>query len=74
MSARNRPRSGPAKDDAEAHEEITMWNQIKKDLEKLSGIQKRQIELVEKVRKKEEEMKELENNKSRLFRVSLLFF
>lgn len=64
MSVRSRPRNGAIKDDAEAHEEITMWNQIKKDLEKLSGIQKRQMELGDKIKKKEGENKELETSKS----------
>ena len=66
MSARSRPRSGPVKDDAEAHEEMAMWNQIKKDLERLSAMQKRQIELGEKIKKKEAECKELEDAKSML--------
>ena len=65
MSVRNRPRNGAVKDEAEAHEEINMWNQIKKDLEKLSFHQKRQMELGEKIKKKEAENKELENAKSR---------
>ena len=67
MSVRSRPRNGAVKDDAEAHEEFQMWNQIKKDLEKLSGIQKRQIEVSEKIKKKEGDNKELENSKSEPF-------
>ena len=65
MSIRNRPRSGAVKDEAEAHEEVTMWNQIKKDMEKLSGIQKRQIELSERVKKKETDIKELDVARSK---------
>ena len=46
MSSRNRPRSGVVKEEfGDAHEEMTMWQQIKKDIEKLSWIQKRQIQL-----------------------------
>ena len=65
MSARNRPRSGGVKDEADAHEEINMWNQIKKDLEKLSGIQQRMKELKDLIVAKEVETKELENAKSK---------
>jgi hypothetical protein len=39
MAARNRPRPGPVKEDPD--EELSMWNQIKKDIEKCSAIQKR---------------------------------
>lgn len=39
MAARNRPRNGAVKEDPD--EELSMWNQIKKDLEKCSAIQKR---------------------------------
>ena len=44
-----------------------MYNQIKKDIEKLATMQKRSIELTEKIKKKETEMAELEKAKSRDF-------
>lgn len=50
MSSRNRPRNGVAKEEfADAHEESTMWQQIKKDIEKLGTIQKRQMELTQEI-------------------------
>ena len=64
MSQRSRPRSGPVKDEADTHEETAMWNQISKDLGKLSVIQKRQIEVTEQIKKKEVENKELDEAKS----------
>ncbi|KAL8671407.1 MAG: hypothetical protein Q9224_007624, partial [Gallowayella concinna] len=46
MAARNRPRSGPMKDDsADAHEERNMWNQIVNDLKRLKAIQTRATEV-----------------------------
>lgn len=68
MSIRNRPRNGTVKDE---DEEITMFNQIRKDLEKLGTMQKRQIELAELIKKKEIEIKELQNIKSILPHQSL---
>jgi hypothetical protein len=62
MSARSRPRNGGVKDE---DEEITMFNQIKKDLDKLATMQKRMTELGEKIKKKELENRELEIGKSR---------
>ena len=63
MSIRNRPRNGTVKDE---DEEITMFNQIRKDLEKLGTMQKRQIELAELIKQKEVDIKELQINKSML--------
>ncbi|KAI4240851.1 MAG: hypothetical protein LQ352_007550 [Teloschistes flavicans] len=46
MAARNRPRSGPLKDDsADAHEERNMWNQTVNDLKRLKTIQTRATEV-----------------------------
>ena len=61
MSIRNRPRNGTVKDE---DEEITMFNQIRKDLEKLGTMQKRQIEVAELIKKKEIDIKELQGRKS----------
>ena len=63
MSIRNRPRNGGLKDE---DEEITMFNQIRKDLEKLASMQKRQIELADMIKKKETEIKDLQANKRML--------
>ena len=68
MSIRNRPRNGTVKDE---DEEITMFNQIRKDLEKLGTMQKRQIELAELIKQKEIDVKELQNKKSMLSAPSL---
>ena len=54
MAARNRPRNGPVKEDPD--EELSMWNQIKKDLEKCSVIQKRSKEVSEKIVAMEEKV------------------
>ena len=56
MSSRNRPRNGTLKDESDAHEETNMWNQIKRDIEKLSQIQKRQREVIAKILEMEEQM------------------
>ena len=56
MSSRNRPRNGGLKDDSDAHEETTMWNQIKKDIEKLGQLQKRQREVNAKILEMEDQM------------------
>lgn len=46
MAARNRPRSGPLKDDsADAHEERNMWNQIVNDLKRLKTHQMKAMEV-----------------------------
>ncbi|KAL8709633.1 MAG: hypothetical protein Q9220_005725 [cf. Caloplaca sp. 1 TL-2023] len=46
MAARNRPRSGPLKDDsADAHEERNMWSQIVNDLKRLKAIQVKATEV-----------------------------
>ena len=60
MSIRSRPRNGGLKDE---DEEITMFNQIRKDLEKLASMQKRQVELADMIKKKETEIKDLQANK-----------
>ena len=54
MAARNRPRNGAVKEDPD--EELSMWNQIKKDLEKCSVIQQRSKEVSEKIVAMEEKM------------------
>ena len=54
MAARSRPRNGAVKEDPD--EELSMWNQIKKDLEKCSVIQKRSKEVSEKIVAMEEKM------------------
>lgn len=64
MSVRNRPRNGPTKDE---DEEINMYNQIKKDIEKLATMQKRSIEITEKIKKKEVEMADLDKARSKWF-------
>ena len=56
MSSRNRPRNGALKDDSDAHEETTMWNQIKKDVEKLGQLQKRQREVIARILEMEDQM------------------
>ena len=57
MAARNRPRNGAIKEDAtDAHEEMAMWEQIRRDIEKLSEIQKRQKENSTKIIEMEEKM------------------
>lgn len=46
MAARSRPRNGAVKDDpTDTHEELSLWEQIKRDLEKCSVIQKRSREV-----------------------------
>ncbi|MCJ1412715.1 SAGA HAT/Core module component [Ptychographa xylographoides] len=54
MAARNRPRNGASKEDPD--EELSMWNQIKKDLEKCNVINKRAAEVSKNIKESEEKM------------------
>jgi len=54
MAARNRPRNGAVKEDPD--EELSMWNQIKKDLEKCNSIQKRAKVVSQQIIEMEEKM------------------
>lgn len=67
MAARNRPRSGPLKDDsADAHEERNMWNQTVNDLKRLKTIQTRATEVSSAIVNSEKTMAE------RMFAVSFI--
>ena len=54
MAARNRPRNGAVKEDPD--EELSMWNQIKRDLEKCNVIQKRAKVVAQQIIEVEEKM------------------
>ena len=57
MAARSRPRNGAIKEDpADAHEELSMWDGIEKDIKKCSVIQKRCKEVSSKIVEMEEKM------------------
>ena len=57
MAARSRPRNGAIKEDpADAHEELSMWDQIEKDIKKCSAIQKRCREVSKQIVEMEEKM------------------
>ena len=57
MAARSRPRNGAIKEDpADAHEELSMWDQIEKDIKKCSTIQKRCREVSKQIVEMEEKM------------------
>ena len=57
MAARSRPRNGAIKEDpADAHEELSMWDQIEKDIKKCSTIQKRYREVSKQIVEMEEKM------------------
>ncbi|KAL8776270.1 MAG: hypothetical protein Q9213_008332 [Squamulea squamosa] len=59
MAARNRPRTGPPKDDStDAHEERNMWNQIVNDLKRLKTIQIRATEVSKAIVETEAKMAE----------------
>ena len=61
MAARNRPRSGFAKEDREdAHEEKAMWEQIVRDLEKCKAVNDRAKEVSRLIIEKEEKMSKRE--------------
>ena len=72
MSSRSRPRNGapPKEHDADAQEELTMWEQIKKDLQRLSQIQKKQQETSRLIIACEEKIKDAETSTC----CGLLFF
>ena len=60
MAARNRPRGALVKDEpnADAHEEITMWSQIKTDLRALGQLQKKQQDKAEQITSLQEHVEE----------------
>ncbi|KAL8946071.1 MAG: hypothetical protein Q9222_007482 [Ikaeria aurantiellina] len=59
MAARNRPRTGPLKDDsADAHEERNMWSQIVNDLKRLKAIQVKATEVSKAIVEMEAKMAE----------------
>ena len=74
MAARNRPRTGIAKDDsADAHEERNMWNQIVTDVKKLKQINTSAAEVSARIVELEEAMTRIdpETGKSRLYLLTL---